>query len=283
MTERMGPRKISRGLRIVYLHQYFATPDMAGGTRSYEMAKRLVKAGHEVHMLTTRTGGRANGLLPRWEQETIEGITVHWLPLRYDNKMSYPRRFVAFTAFAVVAGPRARAARPDIVFASSTPLTIAIPALVATAWTRTRMVFEVRDLWPAVPVAVGALKSKILQRAAGWLEQLAYRKAAKIVALSPGMKEGVVRVDGEPGKVAVIPNSCDNDLFATDATTGERFRSQRPWLGDRPLVLYSGTVGKVNGLYYMVRLAKAAQSINPEIRFLIVGDGAELPLVRALA
>ena len=40
-------------MRIVYLHQYFVTPEMIGGSRSYEMARRLVAAGHEVHMVTS--------------------------------------------------------------------------------------------------------------------------------------------------------------------------------------------------------------------------------------
>ena len=41
-------------MRIIYLHQYFATPSMPDGTRSYEMARRLVGAGHEVYVLTSR-------------------------------------------------------------------------------------------------------------------------------------------------------------------------------------------------------------------------------------
>jgi glycosyltransferase involved in cell wall biosynthesis len=280
---RLDQGKEFRRLRVAYLHQYFATPDAAGGTRSYEMARRLVAADHEVHMLTTRRSGRCTGHLPQWEQELIEGIHVHWLPVRYDNKMNYRRRLIAFVVFAAVAGPRARAVRPDVVLASSTPLTIAIPAVLATVGARAPMVFEVRDLWPRVPIAIGALRSRQLRWAAQWLERLAYRRAAKIVALSPDMKKGVVEVDGAPEKVAVIPNSCDNDLFSVDPMVGMRFRTRRPWLGERPLVVYTGTVGKVNGLSYMVRMAAAAQRIEPEMRFLVIGDGAELSQVRSLA
>jgi hypothetical protein len=35
-------------MKIIYLHQYFNTPDMPGGTRSYEMGRRIAAEGHEV-------------------------------------------------------------------------------------------------------------------------------------------------------------------------------------------------------------------------------------------
>ena len=53
-------------MRILYLHQYFNTPDMSGGTRSYEMARRLVAAGHEVHMVTSE---RSRGSSRGWRTE----------------------------------------------------------------------------------------------------------------------------------------------------------------------------------------------------------------------
>ena len=40
-------------MKIIYIHQYFNTPRMTGGTRSFEMARRLVAMGHEVHIVTS--------------------------------------------------------------------------------------------------------------------------------------------------------------------------------------------------------------------------------------
>ena len=56
-------------MKILYLHQYFNTPQMAGSTRSYEMARRWVAQGHTVHVVTTsRTAAKkivGNDLLRR--------------------------------------------------------------------------------------------------------------------------------------------------------------------------------------------------------------------------
>jgi glycosyltransferase involved in cell wall biosynthesis len=270
-------------MKIVYLHQYFTTPKMAGGTRSYEMARRLASNGHEVHMVTTRTSVAERRGLPRWDVEVIDGIHVHWLPVRYGNRMTYRRRMLAFAIFALFASRRARQLRGEVVFATSTPLTIALPALAAIHGTRTPMVFEVRDLWPQLPIAVGALNSPVLQAAARTLERETYRRASAVVALSPEMVDGVVAVDGKPDKVTLIPNSCDNDLFEVPSRRGEEFRAARPWLGDGPIVIYAGTLGYANGVSYLVRIARECRAAAPQVRFLVLGDGAEADAIRRLA
>src|ERR1035437_1334385 len=108
---------------------------MAGGTRSYEMSKRWVAEGHEVHMVTTlRSSLRAHGL---WETSQTEGVHVHWCNVPYGNEMSFRQRIRAFVSFAIIAGPRARRLRGDVIFATSTPLTIILPALYAKFARRT--------------------------------------------------------------------------------------------------------------------------------------------------
>ena len=113
------------------------------------------------------------------------------------------------------------------------------------------MVFEVRDLWPELPIAIGALKNPFLISAARLLEKYAYKNADRIVALSPGMKEGITKTGPGEDKVAVIPNSCDRGLFRVPPEEGERLRRRYDWLVDRPLVIYLGTFGKVNGISYL--------------------------------
>ena len=115
------------------------------------------------------------------------------------------------------------------------------------------------------------------------LERESYRRSSAVVALSPGMVEGVVAVNGRRDKVFLIPNSCDNDLFDVPSERGKEFREARPWLGDRPLVLYAGTLGYIHGVSYMVHVASECRAVAPEVRFLVLGDGAEVDEIRRLA
>lgn len=267
-------------MRIVYLHQYFLTPDMAGSTRSFEMARRLVAAGHEVHMVTTdqrtRTGGFA------WRSSEESGIRVHWAAVAYGNEMGFARRVLAFLKFAAMAAGKAVSLRPDVIFATSTPLTIAIPAIAASRWKRVPFVFEVRDMWPDVPIAMGLLRNPVLVGLAKWLELTAYRRAAHVVALAPGMKEDIVSKGIPRDKVSVIPNGCDLDLFSGSRAEPSP-RDEYSWLGRRKLVLYAGSIGLVNGVDYLVRVAAETIRQDPEIRFVIIGDGRLKGEVRRLA
>ncbi|PJG42962.1 glycosyl transferase family 1 [Acinetobacter tandoii] len=267
-------------MRILYFHQYFNTPDMSGGTRSYEMARRLVAVGHEVHIITS------------WLKETNEktwfttieaGIQVHWFPNFYNNKMSYSDRIKAFLRFAYHATKKGKSLKADLVFATSTPLTIAIPAIFTARSLKVPMVFEVRDLWPELPIAMGALNNRVAQKLAYQLEDWAYKNSYAVVALSPGMKEGVVKTGFPRQRVAVIPNSSDNELFTIDAEEAHKFREKYDWLQNRPLIVYTGTFGHINGVGYLVELAEKLKKLNPEIRILLVGDGVEFEKVKLLA
>lgn len=258
-------------MRILYLHQYFNTPQMSGSTRSYEMARRLVAAGHQVHMITTDRSPQARA---GWRVTEEAGIIVHWLPVPYSNRMAYSERIKAFGRFAWHAARRAAAFPADVVFATSTPLTIALPAVYAARRQKIPMVFEVRDLWPELPIAVGALRGPLIPPAR-WLERFAYRNASYIVALSPGMKEGIVRQGVSPERVFVIPNSADIAFFSVGEETGRAFRSQFEWLQDRPLILYAGTLGRINGVGYLAEIAARMAHLDAEVRFMVIGDGYE--------
>jgi glycosyltransferase involved in cell wall biosynthesis len=145
-----------------------------------------------------------------------------------------------------------------VIYATSPPLTIAAPALAAAARWRAPLVFEVRDLWPEAPIQMGALGNPRVQRAARALERAAYRRARRVIALSPGIRDGVIAAGAPPGKVAMVPNASDLDLFRPDGTPPAPF-----------LVSYFGTMGEANDLSAVVEAAR----LLPDMRFVLMGDG----------
>lgn len=267
-------------MRITYIHQYFNTPSMAGATRSYEMARRLVAMGHEVNMITSC---RSQNSTQRFFESEEAGIQVHWAVVPYANRMTYRQRIHAFVRFALAASGKAARLPADVVFATSTPLTVAMPGAYS-AWRQcVPMVFEVRDLWPELPIAMGALRTPISRYSAKWLERFAYSRAARVVALSPGMRDGVLRRGVPEDRVAVIPNSADLDLFDVRRGDPQRFRDAHPELGDEPLIVYTGAMGTINGVGYLPRIAAAARARSLKAQFAVIGHGREEQTVRAEA
>lgn len=271
-------------MHVLYLHQYFCPPDGAGGTRSYAMAKRLVKSGHSVTIVTTSAFFPDNYSLSRITRMSIDGIDLIVLRIPYDNAMGFLSRVWAFLRFALAGLWAALKVKDvDAVFATSTPLTIIIPGYISSRVHAAPLIFEVRDLWPDLPIAIGALKNPILKWLARRLESFAYHSSTRIVALSPGMKEGIIGRGITDDKVVMIPNASDIDLFRISPEEGHQFLERYPHLGTGPLVTYAGTVGQINGLEYMVDLAQAMLLTTPSVRFLICGDGRERENIRAKA
>ncbi len=270
-------------MRIVYIHQFFATRESSLGLiRSYEFGRRMVEAGHEVIVITSSSRLPEHFSERLFSRGEIDGIDVRSVRVSYSNYMGYARRIVSFLAFTAGATWLAlRAPRPDVVFATSTPLTVGVPGVIAAALRRTPFVFEVRDLWPEAAIQMGALRRKgVLARVAKSLERFLYRRSAAVIALSPGMAEGVV-AEGYPAeRVHTIPNSCDLDLFHPGPKDGELV--ERFGLDGRFVVGYAGAIGPSNAVQDSV--PKAARILKErgrdDIVFLVAGDGKSLPEIR---
>jgi glycosyltransferase involved in cell wall biosynthesis len=160
---------------------------------------------------------------------------------------------LVFARFALGATLTAlRGPRPDVIYATSPPLTMALPALVAAARWRAPVVFEVRDLWPEAPIQMGALRSRLSQRLARAVERFVYAHSERLIALSPGIRAALPQ-----DKTELVPNSADLDLFDPSPPSG-------PFL-----VSYFGAMGEANDLTAAVEAAR----LLPEVRFVLMGDG----------
>ncbi len=274
-------------MHILYLHQYFVTRSGVGGTRSYEFARRMVAEGHRVTMVTAadpRVPWR--GLLRR--RRDIDGIEVVEVRGGYADYVGgtargYVSRALAFASFALVSSLAVLSLpRPDVVFATSTPLTIGLPGVVASLWHRRPLVFEVRDLWPEAPIQLGALRNPLLCRAARLLERFIYSRSKHIVALSPGMRDGVLATGVPEANVTVIPNASDLDLFYPERD-GAGFR-QRLGLDGKFVCTYFGAMGEANDLVPVLEAAKLLQERGEDdIAVVLHGNGKRRPELERLA
>ncbi|MBJ6128540.1 glycosyltransferase family 4 protein [Microvirga splendida] len=270
-------------MRIVYLHQYFFTRSMVGiaGNRSYEFARRLVAMGHQVDMVTSYTYDQGHAHLDWFETEE-DGIRVHWLPVPYSNKMDFKKRVKAFFRFAIRASRKAVEIEADVVIATSGPLTIAVPGIFASWYRNIPFVFEVRDLWPEGAIQLNVLTNPMAKWLARRLERFAYARSRHIVALSPGMRDGIAGTGVSASKVTIIPNAADIDLFQPDAD-GSEVR-EKYGLNSYFTLAYFGTMGLANGLNFVLDAAAELKAREvTDIRFLLHGDGMERPYLEKRA
>lgn len=249
---------------------------MPGSTRSYEMARRLVQMGHQVEIITSTRNHRrkCDDLI-----SIDSGIRVNWINIKYSNDMGFISRIISFIKFAFMAFCKAKKLNGDIIFASSTPLTVSLPGIFAARFSRIPFFFEVRDLWPEVPIAMGYLNNPLLRFLALKLEKFSYNNSKGIVALSEGMRDGIVKTGYPSEKVIVIPNGSDLDMFDYTKSKKNDLKIKYGFNHNDVIILYPGTFGQVNNLEYLIDLAsKFVKHTN--VKFLLVGDGKEKKLIK---
>jgi glycosyltransferase involved in cell wall biosynthesis len=261
-------------MKVLYFHQHFSTPKGSAGIRSYEMARRLVARGHQVTMVCGSYGGGETGLTMPFVQGrrrgVVDGIEVIEFGLPYSNADGLVKRGLTFLKFASRSIGLALTERYDVLFATTTPLTAGIPGIVAR-WLRFKpFVFEVRDLWPELPRAMGVIRNPVVLWAIGVLEWTSYRSAHRLVGLSPGIVDGIAHCGVPRDRIASVPNGCDLDIFATPL---------RPW---RPpqvrttdlLAVFAGTHGIANGLDAVLNAAaELKRRGRDDIKLLLIGQG----------
>ncbi len=264
-------------MHVAYIHQHFSTKQGSTGTRSYEMAQSLIRAGHRVTMIAGAfdIGDQTLAAAQRVSEHNVDGIRVLRISEPYSNKMGFARRLLAFGRFARSAAGLVGELDADLVFATSTPLTVGIPGMKGARKLGVPFVFEVRDLWPELPIAMGILKNPLLIWYAKRLERNIYTAAERIIALAPGMKDGIVRTGYPAERVTLIPNGCDLDLFQPSGGTLDDARFGEP---DDFRLVFTGAHGLANGLDAVLDAAVELKRRGEcGIRFVFIGTGGLKP------
>lgn len=258
-------------MRITYIHQHYQQLPAEGGLgRPWQFARRLAADGHRVTLIAGASEARTN---------FVDGVRIIHVRAPYANAFGPLRRIVAFLVFVLQATLVAVRTRADVVFASSTPLTVAVPGMIAALTNRARFVFEVRDLWPTVPIELGVLTNPILRFLARALERITYKRADTVIALSDDMAAGVRSVNSQV-PVVVVPNASDFALFDTDAPV-EEIRAEQGWDINETVIVYAGSFGRIYNLTWVVDLA--AELRPHDVRVVMYGKGGTLPELKQRA
>jgi len=266
-------------MKILYFHQHFSTPSGSTGTRSYEMARALVSAGHEVTMVCGSYHGGVSGLegvfIKGKRCGEVEGIKIVELELAYSNYQSLLQRSQIFLKFAMRSIGIALREPCDLVFATTTPLTAGLPGIFARWLRGKRFVFEVRDLWPELPKAMGVISNPVILWLMSVLEWLSYRSAHACIGLSPGIVEGIKKRSRPGQHVTMIPNGCDFELFsATDIMA----RRPEDVLETDLMAVFTGAHGVANGLDAVIRTAEILMKRDRnDIKLVFIGNGKLKP------
>ena len=268
-------------MHVAVFSQYHTNPDCPATSRHYALLAHLAKT-HRVTLLTT----------PAWKGQRLtrefpwvpEGVEIREAAIPYENRMGPARRALAFAQYAGWAVREGlQIDKPDVIWGISTPLTAAWAAAQVARWRRVPWVFEVQDLWPAFPIAMGAVPTALARQQLYRMEKRLYQSAWHVLPLSPDMARYVTNLGIAPEKVTTVLNGTDLDLAArATPETAEKLR-QAQGLAGKQVILYAGTFGRANDIPALVAAAEAMAAEDSDAVWVFLGHGFFEPLVAAAA
>jgi glycosyltransferase involved in cell wall biosynthesis len=273
-------------LRITVFFQHYHTPDCATAARPWALVERLARE-HDVRLITTGAW-RSLRMTDQYDWVPHDAELVE-LDVPYDNAMTARERMASYARYALRALAHGlRGPRPDLVFASSTPLTVPAAAAAVAALRGVPWIFEVRDLWPDFPIQMGAVSSPLLRRGLYALEHALYVSADHVVTVSPDMTRHV-QTAVPPDRVSTIPYGTDLALHARAAEADLEDLRRAFDLPDAPLVLYAGSFGRANDVPTLLAAARRLRENRPREDdaptpcFVFAGSGYHRPRIAAAA
>lgn len=268
-------------MHIAVFSQYHTNPDCPATSRHYTLLAHIAKT-HRVTLLTT----------PAWKDQRLTqqfpwvpaGVEIREANVPYDNSMGPARRALAFAHYAGWAVREGlRIDKPDVIWGISTPLTAAWAAAQVARWRKVPWVFEVQDLWPAFPIAMGAVPTALARQQLYQLEKRLYRSAQHILPLSPDMTRYVTDLGIAPGKVTTVLNGTDLDLAARATPQMVAKLRQKQGLRGKQVILYAGTFGRANDIPALVTAAEVMAAADTDAVWVFLGHGFFEPLIAAAA
>jgi glycosyltransferase involved in cell wall biosynthesis len=253
-------------MRVTLIHQHFRTPEQGGGIRSWHLAKAMVNKGWEVNIITAHNKAQKQDL-------QIDGLRICYLPVEYENHFRFWKRVAAFIKFMLLAGKASKEfPTPNFYYLITTPLTVAALGPWLKLFRKTPYFVEVGDLWPDVPIQMAYIRNPLFKKFLYTLEKNIYKKAKGIISLSIDIQTNIQKKCPE-ASIITIPNFADTGFF--NPSKGQN--------SDVFIVAYTGAMGIANGLESVLKIAQMAQVELPELRFLLMGDGAEKPRLQSLS
>ncbi len=270
-------------IRLRLYQQFLSGPMSPGPHQPRRLIQRLGERGHDVDVIS----GDVNVYDERKEEpeETCfpGGNAVRVFRLRTPKglRRNLATRLRCYLGYAISAEWHSRKLiEPDLVLGSIQPMFAGSVAWRAARRARAPFVLEVRDLWPDALEAKGALSSSQARPLQHLVDRL-YANATRVVSLTPGITDELVRKGVDPAKVDTMPNGFDRSLYDVPPDTRNRVRKQMAW-GEDFVAIYVGTHVEVTAVDVIIRAAAALKN-RPGLRFVLFGSGQRKPAVIQLA
>ena len=265
-------------MRILIVSQYFPPETGAARNRMESISTSLSESGHDVDVITAKPNYPSGRIAKEYKgglfkNQSYRGVNViHTWIFEDHSKMFVTRMlyFLSFMVMSVLASFKFKG-KYDVVLATSPPLFVGLSGWIISKLKGAKFVFDVRDLWPGVAVAMGELKNRMMIKMAELLEKFLYKKADLITTVTNSFSDYIKGIIDNPEKIKIIMNGAFTDHF--DQQIDEKEFRRQHLFGDDFTITYAGNIGLAQGLDHLIEAARILKEEQSDIRIVLIGDG----------
>lgn len=271
---------------IWIINQYGSTPATGMGGRHYYLAEELAILGYDVYLIASAS----NHLLhtkpiftENFKIEKISGFNFVWVKMPDYSQAHSKRRALGWLLFPwrIQKLVKIISTKPDVILCSSPSLMSFLGAQRLAKKLKSKLVFEVRDIWPLSLIEIGGFSPKHpLIRFMKWLEKKAYRDSDVVLSNLKNAVEHMAKHGLDRRKFSWIPNGFSIREVSKKEPLSPLAAAALP--KGKFIVGYTGTLGVANTLNTLLTAAELLKSYE-NIAFVLVGTGKEKAALQTLA
>jgi colanic acid biosynthesis glycosyl transferase WcaI len=269
-------------MRILFISQWF---DPEPAFKGLPFARALKDTGHDVEVITGFPNYPGGKVYPGYrirllQREVLQGVHINRVPLFPSHSPSALGRIFNYVSFGIssclfgVFG----AGKTDVMYVYHPPLTVGMSAAIVGLIRGVPFVIDINDLWPDTLGATGMIRNKLLLKIVGYFCGWVYRRAARIVVGTPGIRSRLIDEGVPPEKTEVIYNWSDERALRV---SGQLDPGEFGMKG-RFNIVFAGNMGKAQALDVVIRAAKRVHGLSPRVQFVFVGGGIEVENLKRL-
>jgi colanic acid biosynthesis glycosyl transferase WcaI len=260
--------------KIIFVNRFFF-PDLSATSQMLtDLAFSLATRGLEIHVITSAQAyDDSTRTFPSFE--VVQNVKVRRIATsRFGRARLFGRLMDYTTFYAGAAWELFRVIRPgDIIVAKTDPPMISVVAAVVARWRGAVLINWIQDLFPEVAEALGVMASRAIGPVLRRLRNNSLTVARCNVAIGAGMAARLLEEGIPEGRIHVIHNWSDGEEIRPIDRSGNALVEQ--WgLEGKFVVGYSGNMGRAHEFTTLLEAAERL-STNPDIVFLLIGDGAQ--------
>ena len=267
---------------FLILTHYYLPEIGAPQNRLSALANNLINRGHSVEILCPTPNYPKNKIYNNYknnfyQKEIINSVTVHrtWvftsLNRTFINRLLNYFSFNFSSLFALN-----KINKPDYIICESPPLFLGVNALIIKKIFKSKLVFNVSDLWPESAEILGIVRNKFILNICYKLEKFIYIKSNYVSCQTRGIMGSIL--DRYPDVNTVwFPNGVDTETLNSVKINNDWKRKYK--VEAKKIFVYAGIIGFAQGLEILIKSKKYLdnnyKNISEKIQFLIIGDGPE--------